>query len=290
MCVVITGASAGIGAALARELASKGARLALVARRRAKLEALNRAFGGGHLIIEADVSAGDDCKRIVEESAAHFGRIDTLVANAGYGLYETVAGTEPAALRKMFATNVFGSVDCCALAAQVMQTQSPRDGYRGQLMLVSSVAGRRGVPYLGIYSGTKAAQLAIAEAMRVELKPEMIAVTSIHPIMTRTEFGRTAEKGGRIKLPRGGEQVDHPKRRPRCPKDGKGDRVAAAGSLAAPAVALVRGPRHARAVGGRLGHGALPQASGGGQRGKWCLDHKHRDRYLRTACASSPVA
>jgi short-subunit dehydrogenase len=79
-------------------------------------------------------------------------------------------------------------------------------------MIVSSAAARRATPYLGPYSATKAAQLSIAEAMRVELKPAKIAITSIHPIMTKTEFGRVAESTGQIKLPRGDaftQSVDH---------------------------------------------------------------------------------
>jgi short-subunit dehydrogenase len=83
-------------------------------------------------------------------------------------------------------------------------------------MIVSSAAARRGVPYLGPYAATKAAQLSIAEAMRVELRGKGIAVTSVHPVMTKTEFGEVAEVGGDIKLPRMGgprQTVDHVARR-----------------------------------------------------------------------------
>ena len=79
-------------------------------------------------------------------------------------------------------------------------------------MIVSSAAGRRGLPYFGVYSATKAAQLSIAEAMRVELHPHAIAVTSVHPVMTKTEFGQIAEAGGDVKLPRSraiSQTVDH---------------------------------------------------------------------------------
>ena len=69
-------------------------------------------------------------------------------------------------------------------------------------MIVSSAAGRRGVPYLGPYAATKAAQLSLAEALRVELRPDRIAVTSVHPIMTSTEFGQVAEASSGVSLPR----------------------------------------------------------------------------------------
>jgi short-subunit dehydrogenase len=80
-----------------------------------------------------------------------------------------------------------------------------------QIVIVSSVAARRGVPFLGPYAATKAAQLSIAEALRIELRPYRIAVTSVHPIVTKTEFGDVAEQGG-VKLPRGismSQTVDH---------------------------------------------------------------------------------
>src|SRR5439155_10127382 len=105
-------------------------------------------------------------------------------------------------MRRLFATNVFGTTDVIRAAVPAMSKQDRRDGARGQIVIVSSAAGRRGVPYLGPYSATKAAQLSIAEALRVELRPDRIAVTSVHPIMTTTEFGKVAEASSGVKLPR----------------------------------------------------------------------------------------
>jgi short-subunit dehydrogenase len=73
-----------------------------------------------------------------------------------------------------------------------MRKQSERDGYRGQIVIVTSAVARRGLPWFGPYCATKAAQLSLAEALRVELRPQRIAVTSVHPIGTDTEFFRTA--------------------------------------------------------------------------------------------------
>jgi short-subunit dehydrogenase len=142
----------------------------------------------------------------------HFGRLDTLVANAGYGQYRLTHEMSGEDVRNMFATNVFGTTDLVHVAVPHMLKQQPRDGVRGQIMIVSSAAARRGVPYLGPYAATKAAQLSIAEAMRVELKDKGIAVTSVHPVMTKTEFGDVAETAGDVTLPRmrGPRQtVDH---------------------------------------------------------------------------------
>ena len=83
MVVVITGASAGIGRALAEELSRRGAKLALAARRLDRLEELNRALGGGHLCVHTDVSVREECEDLVARAVEHFGRIDTLVCNAG---------------------------------------------------------------------------------------------------------------------------------------------------------------------------------------------------------------
>lgn len=203
MVVVITGASAGIGQALAQACHARGAKLVLAARRLDRLEALNHQLGGGHLCVQTDVSQTAECENLITQSIDRFGRIDTLVANAGYGLYEPVDQTTPQQTRDIFATNVFGTTDLLYAATPQMLKQDVRDGCRAQVMIVSSVCGRRGVPFLGTYSGTKAAQLAIAEAMRVELSPQRVAVTSVHPIMTKTDFGRTAESQSRVVLPSG---------------------------------------------------------------------------------------
>jgi short-subunit dehydrogenase len=192
MVVIITGASAGIGQALARDLSPLGAKLALTARRFDRLNELNKELGGGHLVIQADVSVPSDCERLVSESAARFGRIDTLVCNAGYGFLSPVAQTPGDQMRQLFRTNVFGTTDCIAAAVPIMRRQEPRDGFRGQLMIVSSAVARRAIPFFGAYSATKAAQLSLAEALRVELKSKQIAVSSVHPIGTATEFGEVS--------------------------------------------------------------------------------------------------
>jgi len=200
MIVVITGASAGIGKALAEELSPQGAKLVLAARRMDRLEQLNKSLGGGHLCVQADVSRLDDCHHLIDQAKQRFGRIDTLVCNAGYGLFRLVRETTPDDVRAIFATNVFGTTDCIDFALPIMSEQSERDGWRGQIMIVSSCVARRGIPFIGMYSATKAAQLSVAEAMRVELKPLRIAVTSVHPVHTETEFGKVAEQMGDVRM------------------------------------------------------------------------------------------
>lgn len=203
MIVVITGASAGIGRALAQELSGRGAKLVLAARRIEKLDELNQSLGGKHFVAGCDVSNREDCENLIAKSIEHFGRIDTLVANAGVGDYRRGWEIPPDALRAMFSTNVFGTTDLIHAIVPILLKQQDRDGKRGQIMIVSSAAARRGVPYLGAYCATKAAQLSISEALRVELRPHRVAVTSVHPIMTATEFGSVAEAASGVTLPRG---------------------------------------------------------------------------------------
>jgi len=197
MVVVITGASAGIGRALTEALSAQGANLALAARRVDRLGEINQTLGGQHLIVPTDVSVTAQCEDLIEQTVGRFGRIDTLVCNAGYGFHAPVAQTSRQQFEQIFATNVLGTTECIRAAVPRMLAQEARDGWRGQIMIVSSAVARRGLPFFGAYCATKAAQLSLAESMRVELWPQRIAVTSVHPIGTDTEFGDvSAQKSG----------------------------------------------------------------------------------------------
>ena len=150
--------------------------------------------------MRADVSRREDCEALVERAVEQFGRIDTLVCNAGYGILRRVHETTPEQAQEIFQTNVFGTLDGVRAAVPHMLRQEPRR-WRGQVVVVSSAVARRALPYFGAYSATKAAQLSLAEAMRVELRALRIAVTSVHPIGTETEFGDAAHAragGGRV--------------------------------------------------------------------------------------------
>jgi short-subunit dehydrogenase len=201
MVVVITGASSGIGRALAVVLSGHGAKLVLSARRLARLEELNREIGGAHICVQTDVSSERACTELIAHAHRHFGRIDTLVCNAGYGLIKPVAETTADELRGIMATNLAGSLDCIRPTVPLMRAQAERDGYRGQIMLVSSIVARRSIPMLGAYAATKAAQLSLAEALRVECAVDRIAVSSVHPIGTESEFSQSAVAGAEVARP-----------------------------------------------------------------------------------------
>jgi short-subunit dehydrogenase len=193
MSVAITGASSGIGAALAEQLHGAGARVAVCARRRDRLAALAHRLPG-LLPIAADVAVEADCQRFIRETVAAFGRIDTLVCNAGYSLIRDIAETSRAEREAIFAANLHGTADCLAAAVPVMLAQEPRHRWRGQIVIVSSVLARRAMPAIGNYCATKSAQLSVAESARVELAPARIAVTSVHPVTTRTGLFAAAEQ------------------------------------------------------------------------------------------------
>ena len=205
MVCIITGASAGIGMALAKQLSCRGAKLVLAARRLERLEALNLECGGPHrgqhLVLAADVSQPQDCRRIIDAAVGRFGRIDTLVANAGYGMLCPVAQTPLEDIEKILRTNILGTTECIRHVVAQLRCQEVRDGRRGQIVIVSSAAARRGLPFYGWYAATKAAQLSLAEALRIELASDEIAVTTVHPMGTQTDFFDAAERNSQFKVP-----------------------------------------------------------------------------------------
>jgi short-subunit dehydrogenase len=196
MVTAIAGASSGIGRALAVNLAERGGKLVLGARRLDRLQALAREINGeigrDHYCRRIDVSHPEDCRELISAAVEKFGRIDTLVCNAGYGFARPLECMSGDDIRRIFDTNLFGTIECCRVAISAMKKQELRDGFRGQLMIVSSACARRGLPYFSIYAATKAAQLSLAEGLRIELKPLDIAVTSVHPVLCETDFFSTA--------------------------------------------------------------------------------------------------
>jgi len=196
MRVLITGASAGIGKALAQGLAAQGAQLVLAARRLDRLEALCRELGPRHRAVACDVADPAQCGALVAAAHAHLGGIDTLVCNAGYGLVGDIAQTSIAQWEAILRTNLLGTTACIAAAVPLMVAQPLCAGYRGQVMIVSSALARRGKPGAGAYCATKAAQLSVAEALRLELDRSHVAVTSVHPVNTATEFDQAVASHG----------------------------------------------------------------------------------------------
>ena len=190
--VVITGASAGIGRATARELLGVGARVVLGARRRERLEAIEAEFPGQAVAVEMDVRSPEDCRRLVRTALERFGRVDSLVANAGIGMYGGILDLTDEALTTMLDTNIAGTIWPVRAAVPEMLKAG-----RGDIVIVASGAGFRGGADEAVYAATKVAQVGLAGAIDRELREKGIRVTTIGPAGTATEFametGRTED-------------------------------------------------------------------------------------------------
>ncbi len=202
--IAITGASSGIGRATAMACAAAGMPVALGARRIDKLEAAVReisAAGGKAIAVQIDVANPEDCRRLVDRTAAEFGSIYAVFANAGYGFEKPMRETTDAEIRAIFETNFFGTMNTIRPAMEAML----RSG-SGHILVCSSCLAKVGMPFLSPYSATKAAQDHVARAMRAEMAGTGVAVSSVHPIGTRTEFfdqaaARSEPGAGRLKTP-----------------------------------------------------------------------------------------
>jgi short-subunit dehydrogenase len=190
--VVITGASMGIGEALARAFVSEGARVVLSSRDLARLEEVRARIGTPErtTAVVCDVRDRVQINRLVQAANNAFGRIDVWINNAGYGMLDSVAGMSIEECRRMFDTNFFGAIHCMQAVLPIMQAQ--RDG---TIINISSVVGHLPIPHMGAYSATKHALNAISEAARLELEPSGIRVMSVCPGRIRTNFGANTIRG-----------------------------------------------------------------------------------------------
>jgi short-subunit dehydrogenase len=184
--VAITGASAGIGRATALRLARDGAAIVACARRGDRLETLAAeiaAAGGTALPIVADVTREADMTRLVQAAVDRFGRLDVMICNAGFGIYGTIETITAAQMQQLLDVNYLGTYH----AARAAMPEFRRQG-RGHLIVISSIVGKRGVPFMGAYAATKFAQVGLAECLRAELAGSPIHVSVVFPISTETEF------------------------------------------------------------------------------------------------------
>jgi len=179
---IVTGASSGIGAATARALAAAGVRVALVARRRDRLEALAKECPGS-VMIEADLENPDAPAQIVDGAVAALGKIDVLVNNAGIMLLSPVAEARRDDWKRMFDLNVL------AVMALTQQALPHLKASKGHVVTIASLAGRIANPGASGYAATKFGAVAFSESLRREVYKDQVRVTVIEPGMVRTELG-----------------------------------------------------------------------------------------------------
>lgn len=189
---LVTGASSGIGAATATALAAEGARVALVARRRNRLEALAagiRAAGGEALVVEADITGRDEAAGAVARAVAEFGRLDTVVNNAGVMLLGAARGSRLEDWEQMIALNLLGALYVThAAVAHLVRAAADSPRRVADLVNIGSTAGRVARPGAGVYALTKFGVAAFAESLRQELVGEAVRVSIVEPGTVDTEL------------------------------------------------------------------------------------------------------
>jgi short-subunit dehydrogenase len=184
---IVTGASRGIGRALARQLASRGVLVGLLARSRDDLEevaeSLPRAPDGDHLVLAADVAKRRELERAIERFVKRAGGVDILAANAGIAHYGRFADTEVDRAEEMVKVNVLGTIYAVHAALPPMLERR-----RGHIVITSSGAGLRAFPEAAVYGATKAADRGFAEALRHELAGTGVSVTTVYPGEVATDL------------------------------------------------------------------------------------------------------
>jgi short-subunit dehydrogenase len=121
--------------------------------------------------------------RLVAGAVARFGRLDVMICNAGFGIAGAIDAIAPDQMRKLMDINYFGTYHAARAALPVFRRQR-----QGHLIIVSSIVGKRGVPYMGAYAATKFAQVGLAECLRSELMGDGLHVSVVYPVSTDTEF------------------------------------------------------------------------------------------------------
>ena len=191
--MVVTGASSGIGAAVAKLLGKESATVIIAARRLNLLEQVagqSREAGGTCIVHQCDVSRREDAENLIHSTARQFGRLDVLINNAGRGHFSSVEDTTDAVLHSMFDVNVFSLWYTTRPALQYMKSQGS-----GHIINIASMAGKIGYPYNSAYVAAKHACVGFTLALRQELLETGIHATVVCPASVATEWANVTEGG-----------------------------------------------------------------------------------------------
>jgi NAD(P)-dependent dehydrogenase (short-subunit alcohol dehydrogenase family) len=180
---LITGCSTGFGRELAKLVLARGWRAVVTARNPAQVADIAEGHGDRALVLPLDVTRREQIDDVVARARQHFGRIDALVNNAGYGYLAAIEEGDDKEVRDMFETNVFGLIDMTKAVLPVMRAQG-----NGLVVNVSSIGGLASFAATGYYHGTKYAVEGISESLAVEVKPLGIGVLIVEPGPFRTNW------------------------------------------------------------------------------------------------------
>jgi len=186
--VVVTGGSRGIGLELARNFLAQGARVVICGRKQEKLAAAVEKLGGGErlLALPAHVAREEDVETLFDTAVSRFGGLDVLINNVGMNLLTTsVADADLAVWNKIIEGNLTGAFLCSRKAARIM-----REKKRGKIVSISSLAGAKASPGMGIYGIAKAGLDMLTQVLASELAPFNIQVNAIAPGVVRTDFSK----------------------------------------------------------------------------------------------------
>jgi short-subunit dehydrogenase len=186
--ILLTGASSGIGQALAEQLAQGGARVLLAARSVDKLQAITTALtdrGLDAVAVATDVTSASDRRRVVDFAAERLGGLDVLINNAGIGSFGHFTNCTESILRQIMEVNFFAPAELIRLAIPLLQR-----GRQPAIVNVASMCGRRGMPAWSEYSASKFALVGLSESLRAELAQHGIDVVVILPGLTKSDLGR----------------------------------------------------------------------------------------------------
>jgi short-subunit dehydrogenase len=194
--VVVTGASMGIGEAIAQVFAGQGASVVFLSRDSSRAEAARNRIGFVErtAAFSCDIRHSEEIERVLGLTLHHFQRIDVWINNAGHGLLDSMSQMDMAACHEMFETNFFGAVTAMQKVIPIMKQQGG-----GTIVNISSVAGHVPLPFHAAYSASKFALNALGKAARVELKKDKIHVMTVCPGYVRTAFGENAIRGHELK-------------------------------------------------------------------------------------------